>query len=86
MGLKGIDPKSGETLNVDEKTDMTVGSGYQGGLTERSIIYQSTLKEVKNLSYHIAKKRGEAEKLNQHTRSIRKITTNKDIIGKCMWI
>lgn len=67
MGLKGIDPKSGETLNVDEKTDMTVGSGYQGGLTERSIIYQSTLKEVKNLSDHIAKKRGEAEKLNQHT-------------------
>ncbi|MEY2904518.1 MAG: hypothetical protein RJA52_534, partial [Bacteroidota bacterium] len=67
MGLKGIDPVSGESLNVDEKTDMTVGSGYQGGLTERSIIYQSTLKEVKNLSDHIAKKRGEAEKLNQHT-------------------
>jgi MoCo/4Fe-4S cofactor protein with predicted Tat translocation signal len=67
MGLKGIDPKSGETLNVDEKTAMTVGEGYQGGITERSIIYQSTLKEVKNLSQNIAHKRGEAEKLNQHT-------------------
>jgi len=67
MGLKAVDPVSGETLNVDEKTAMTVGEGYQGGITERSIIYQSTLKEINHLAEHITEKRGEAEKLNQHT-------------------
>jgi MoCo/4Fe-4S cofactor protein with predicted Tat translocation signal len=32
------DPDTGKALNVDEKTVMTLGEGYQGGLTGRSII------------------------------------------------
>ncbi|TXB62959.1 TAT-variant-translocated molybdopterin oxidoreductase [Phaeodactylibacter luteus] len=67
MGLKGIDPESGEEINVDEKTVMTLGSGFQGGLTNRSIIYQGNIAELDELEHHIEEKRSEAQKLNSHT-------------------
>ena len=67
MGVTGADPKNNETINVDEKTVMTLGAGYQGGLTDRSIIYQDNLKDVKELVEHIKEKRHEAQKLNSHT-------------------
>ncbi|MEL7120090.1 MAG: TAT-variant-translocated molybdopterin oxidoreductase, partial [Bacteroidota bacterium] len=59
MGLKGVDPASGEEINVDEKAIMTLGEGYQGGITNRSIIYQANLSEVEELKEHIAEKRSE---------------------------
>jgi MoCo/4Fe-4S cofactor protein with predicted Tat translocation signal len=67
MGVTGADPKNNETINVDEKTVMTLGAGYQGGLTDRSIIYQDNLKDVQELVEHIKEKRHEAQKLNSHT-------------------
>ncbi len=67
MGLKGLDPDSGEEINVDEKTIMTIGSGFQGGITERSIIYQGKLEEMSELVHHIEEKRAEAAKLNAAT-------------------
>ncbi|MBK7410220.1 MAG: 4Fe-4S dicluster domain-containing protein [Saprospirales bacterium] len=67
MGVKGIDPKTNEEINVDEKTVMTLGAGFQGGLTERSIIYQANLKEVAELTEHIHEKRTEAKALNEKT-------------------
>ena len=67
MGLTGEDPETGEEINVDEKTVMTIGEGYQGGLTNRSIIYQGNLAELEGLSHHIEEKRAEAQKLNSHT-------------------
>ncbi len=67
MGLTGEDPETGEEINVDEKTVMTIGEGYQGGLTNRSIIYQGSLSELEDLSHHIEEKRTEAQKLNSHT-------------------
>jgi molybdopterin-containing oxidoreductase family iron-sulfur binding subunit len=51
-------------FNVDEKTVMTIGEGFQGGLTERSIIYQSNLEGVPELVKHIHHKRSEAQHLN----------------------
>ncbi|NRB63198.1 MAG: 4Fe-4S dicluster domain-containing protein, partial [Saprospiraceae bacterium] len=67
MGVTGIDPKSNEEINVDEKTIMTLGEGYQGGLTNRSIIYQANVRELEELKHHMDEKRAEAQKLNEHT-------------------
>ncbi|MEN0004705.1 MAG: TAT-variant-translocated molybdopterin oxidoreductase [Bacteroidota bacterium] len=58
---------TGEPLNVDEKAAMTIGEGYQGGITNRSIIYKANVSELKELEEHIEEKRGEAQKLNSHT-------------------
>src|SRR5690606_26343706 len=38
MGVKGLDETINEIINVDEKAVMTLGSGFQGGLTNRSIL------------------------------------------------
>ncbi len=67
MGLKGVDPDTGEEINVDEKASMTLGEGYQGGITNRSIIYQANLKDVDELVHHIEEKRAEAKHLNDAT-------------------
>lgn len=67
MGVTGTDPKSGETINVDEKTAMTLGAGYQGGIVNRSIIYQGRAEELPELVEHIQERRKEAEKLNSNT-------------------
>lgn len=62
-----VDEETGEPLNVDEKTVMTLGAGFQGGLTKRSIIYQGKLDEVTELEEHIAERRAEAAHLNSNT-------------------
>lgn len=67
MGVTGTDPKTDEEINVDEKTVMTLGEGYQGGLTNRSIIYQANIRELEELKHHIDEKRAEAQELNEHT-------------------
>ena len=71
MGVKG-ENSSGETINVDEKVanripDPFSEDGFQGGLVDRSIIYQGTIEEVAELAHHIEEKRSAAEKLNEHT-------------------
>lgn len=66
-GAVVLDEATGKPLNVDEKTVMRLGAGYQGGLTNRSIIYHGNLGELKELTEHIAHKREEAEHLNQKT-------------------
>ncbi len=67
MGVKAEDPNSGETINVGEKTSMTVGSGYQGGIVDRSIIFQANLSEVGALAEKIGEFRKEANHLNDQT-------------------
>ncbi len=66
-GALVLDEETGEPLNVDEKTVMTLGAGYQGGLTDRSIIYQGKLDELDELVSHIEHKRSEADHLNEKT-------------------
>ncbi len=56
-----------QPFNVDEKTVMELGSGMQGGLVNRSIIYQGTLAELGELKEHISEKRAEAKHLNDQT-------------------
>jgi len=67
MGLEGKDPETGDTINVDEKTSMTLTEGYQGGITERSIIFKGNLEEIGELEHYIEERRTEAAKLNDHT-------------------
>jgi MoCo/4Fe-4S cofactor protein with predicted Tat translocation signal len=67
MGVTGEDPKSGQTINVDEKTIATIGEGYQGSLVDRSIIFQGTLDEIKTLEDKIHHKREEFQHLNSKT-------------------
>lgn len=65
FGITG--QEDGKEINVDEKTLMTVGEGFQGALTERSIIYQANLNEVSDLKAKIAEKRATAKHLNDAT-------------------
>ncbi len=67
MGVKGVDPETGDTINVDEKASMAIAEGYQGGITERSIIFKANLKEVQDLAHHIEEHREEAAHLNDAT-------------------
>lgn len=66
MGVTGTDSEGNE-INVDEKTVMTLGEGYQGGLTERSVIFQSNLKELDGLVHEMEEKREIAHHRNEKT-------------------
>lgn len=71
MGVTGAN-KSGQTINVDEKTapklrDPFNPDGFQGGIVNRSIIYKGNLSELSELAHHIEERRTEAEELNSQT-------------------
>ncbi|MEO0339303.1 MAG: TAT-variant-translocated molybdopterin oxidoreductase, partial [Bacteroidota bacterium] len=76
MGVTARD-ENGETImreddpekpfNVGEKTSMTLGAGYQGGITERSIIYKAHVKDIEDLEHTIHHNREHAQKLNAAT-------------------
>ncbi|MEZ5038546.1 MAG: TAT-variant-translocated molybdopterin oxidoreductase [Saprospiraceae bacterium] len=61
------DESTGKPLNVDEKASMTLGSGFQGGITDRSIIYKTNVKEIGELAEKIKVNREKAEELNSHS-------------------
>jgi molybdopterin-containing oxidoreductase family iron-sulfur binding subunit len=61
------DEETGKPLNVDEKAIMTLGGGFQGGLTNRSVIFRGSLNELDELVEHIHEFREEAEHLNSAT-------------------
>ena len=65
MGVTG--DENGEEINVDEKTSMTIGEGYQGGIVNRSIIFKGNLKDLTELEETIHHRREEAEHLNSTT-------------------
>jgi MoCo/4Fe-4S cofactor protein with predicted Tat translocation signal len=46
MGVTGTDPETNEEINVDEKTVMSLGEGYQGGLTNRTVIFQDNIRNM----------------------------------------
>jgi len=70
IGVKA--EKDGEVINADEatlgQTAYGVGiTGYQGSLTERSIIYNSNLKDLPGSIAHMKERRAEAKHLNEQT-------------------
>ncbi len=68
-GVKGTDSATGETINADEETlGMAYGlSGYQGALTDRSVIYTANAKNLKEELETLHEKRHEAQHLNDQT-------------------
>jgi len=67
MGVTAMDKSSKKIINVDEKTDPTLGSGYQGSLTERTIIKRSHINELPAYVEELKEKRAEFNYLNTKT-------------------
>ncbi len=63
-GIKDTDPNTGEKLNVDEQSIATIATGYQGALTDRSVMYYSDLHHLEEDLEHLKEKRAEAQHLN----------------------
>jgi molybdopterin-containing oxidoreductase family iron-sulfur binding subunit len=69
IGVKGIDKESGKEINADEAAlvffDYFTGvKGFQGALTDRSVIYTSNVGELKNSVEHLQERRKHAQHLN----------------------
>ncbi|WP_235297030.1 TAT-variant-translocated molybdopterin oxidoreductase [Portibacter marinus] len=69
MGVKSEDEKTGEMINADEAALVAfnygvVRQGYQGALTDRSIIYNSHVDELEENLEYLHDKRHHAQKLN----------------------
>lgn len=62
----GVQQDGGEE-NVDETALMSLGKGYQGSLTDRSVLYYSNLDELSKTIEKVKKKRETAEYLNKKT-------------------
>jgi molybdopterin-containing oxidoreductase family iron-sulfur binding subunit len=66
MGVRGKD-KSGKEINVDEKEIMVLGNGYQGGFTDRSILYSADIANLEEKTKALKAKREVAAHLNNET-------------------
>jgi molybdopterin-containing oxidoreductase family iron-sulfur binding subunit len=69
MGVTAKDSATGETINADEAATVAfnygiVKQGYQGSLTDRSIIYNSHVDDLKDNLNDLHHKREHAQKLN----------------------
>ena len=72
LGVTAPDASTGETINADEAAAITVtgglfSQGWQGGLTNRSIIFRGNVREMDDLVHHIEEKRSEYNHLNEKT-------------------
>ncbi len=70
FGVKAEDKKSGEIINADEAAAISatyglVSQGYQGFLTDRSIIYNSNVNNLQDSLAHMHERREEAKHLNE---------------------
>jgi Fe-S-cluster-containing dehydrogenase component len=69
-GVEATDSKTGTTINADEAALVSVSyglvdQGYQGALTDRSVIYNSSLDELKEKLDLMHTKREHAQHLNE---------------------
>ncbi len=69
IGVRGIDKETGEEINADEAAlvffDYFTGvKGFQGALTDRSVIYTSNVAELTNSVEHLQERRKHAQHLN----------------------
>ncbi|MEL6923626.1 MAG: TAT-variant-translocated molybdopterin oxidoreductase, partial [Bacteroidota bacterium] len=72
LGVTGTDAKTGETINADEAAAITITAGlfrqgWQGGLTDRSIIFHGDVKEIDTFVHDLEEKRAEYNHLNEAT-------------------
>jgi len=65
MGVKAMGKEEGKIINVDEKS---LGwKGFQGSLTDRSIIFQTNIKDLQKLENKLGKFHEESDRLNSQT-------------------
>ncbi len=67
FGIKDKDPNTGEVINIDEQSISEIAKGYQGALTDRSILYYSDIKELENSAEELHHFREHAAHLNEQT-------------------
>jgi MoCo/4Fe-4S cofactor protein with predicted Tat translocation signal len=67
LGVKGLDETTNEVINVDEKAVMTIGSGFQGGLTKRSILRSANVYELEDRVHDLVHEREHHQKLNSYS-------------------
>lgn len=66
-GIKDTDPETGETINIDEKSISTIAAGYQGALTDRSVLYYTDVTELDTAVDDLKHFREHAQHLNEQT-------------------
>ena len=66
-GIKGNDPETNETINVDERSISAIADGYQGALTDRSVLFYADLKNLKEEAEDLQHFREHADHLNVQT-------------------
>ncbi len=69
-GVQDTDKKTGEIINADEAALVTFSygmgvQGYQGALTDRSVVYYSNLEDLASSVAHLDEKRAHAQHLNE---------------------
>jgi molybdopterin-containing oxidoreductase family iron-sulfur binding subunit len=67
FGVKDEDPETGETINVDEKTLVTLSEGFQGSLVKRSIIRHADLSQLEDAVHDLEHEREHHQHLNEQT-------------------
>ncbi len=67
MGVTGKLNGQEETVNVDEVAMMTIGTGFQGSLTERSVIRRANFSDLSAFVEELHDERAHHEHLNQQT-------------------
>ncbi|WP_236974963.1 TAT-variant-translocated molybdopterin oxidoreductase [Membranihabitans maritimus] len=68
MGVTGPDEsEGGKEINVDEKAVMHFFTGFQGGLTDRTIIRHSTIDDLEENIEKLKEERAHAQHLNEQT-------------------
>lgn len=70
IGVRGIDKETNTEVNADESALVTFDyftgvKGFQGALTDRSVIYTSNVSELKENVEHLQERRKEAQHLNE---------------------
>jgi Fe-S-cluster-containing dehydrogenase component len=70
IGVKGVDTATGKEINADEAAlvffDYFTGvTGFQGALTERSVVYTAHVNDLANSVEGLTKKRKHAQHLNE---------------------
>ncbi len=70
IGVRGIDKETNTEINADEAAlvffDYFTGAkGFQGALTDRSVVYTTNVSELANTVEHVQKKRAHAQHLNE---------------------
>lgn len=72
LGVKAIEKSSGKVINADEAALIDdafkpLTKGYQGSLTDRTILKTSTISELKEKIEELKEKRHEAQELNNNS-------------------